>query len=305
MSWNPRALPDLSGRVYAVTGGNAGIGYFITEQLAAAGAHVALLGRDPARLRTAVAMVRAQVGDSASLSTIPLDLADLDTVPAAADALGRLDRIDALIENAGLTAPGPVRRTTRQGLELAVGTNHFGHFALTALAMPALTASSARVVLAGSLITRMYPYDVADLQSSRKYSDFRAYALSKHAVQSFAFELDRRLRAAGSPVRSILAHPGFSLDRTSPARPGITTPVPIMRVLAPGTHGKDRGAWPFVQAAVDPAATSGSYYGPAFGSVGRTRSGRPPAASRDQAKARQLWALSEEATGITFALGGS
>ncbi|UKD51570.1 SDR family NAD(P)-dependent oxidoreductase [Amycolatopsis sp. FU40] len=304
MAWNPRNLPDLTGRFYAVTGGNAGIGYFIAEQLAAAGAHVALLGRDPARLRAAVGMVRTRVG-SASLSTIPLDLADLDSVPAAVDALGRLDRLDALIENAGVTAPGPVRRTTKQGLELAVGTNHFGHFALTALAMPALTASSARVVLAGSLITRMYPYDIDDLQSSRKYSDFRAYALSKHAVQSFAMELDRRLRAAGSPVRAILAHPGFSLERTSPARPGITQPVPVMRLLAPYTHGKDHGAWPAVRAAVDPAATGGAYYGPAFGGVGRPRLGTAMGASRDPERGRRLWELSEEATGVRFSLGGS
>ncbi|WP_037364078.1 SDR family NAD(P)-dependent oxidoreductase [Amycolatopsis orientalis] len=304
MAWNPRRLPDLTGRFYAVTGGNAGIGYFVTEQLAAAGAHVALLGRSPSRLRAAVEMVRTRVGPAA-LSTIPLDLADLDSVPAAVEALGRLDRVDALIENAGVTAPGPVRRTTKQGLELAVGTNHYGHFALTALAMPVLTASAARVVLAGSLITRMYPYDLDDLQSSRKYSDFRAYALSKHAVQSFAMELDRRLRAADSPVQAVLAHPGFSLERTSPARPGITQPVPVMRLLAPFTHGKDHGAWPMVRAAVDPAATGGSCCGPAFGAVGRPRWGTVLGASRDPARGRRLWELSEEATGIRFPVGDS
>ncbi|WP_033294284.1 SDR family NAD(P)-dependent oxidoreductase [Amycolatopsis jejuensis] len=302
MVWNPRVLPDLSGRVYAVTGGTAGIGYFITEQLAAAGARVVVLGRDPGRLRAAVAMVRSRTGNT-GVSTVLLDLADLDSVAGAAEELSRLGHVDALIENAGITGPGPARRTTKQGLELAVGTNHFGHFALTALSMPLLTASAARVVLAGSLITRMYPFDLDDLQSERKYSDFRAYSLSKHAVQSFAIELDRRLRAVNSPVQAILAHPGFSLERTSPERRGITEPVPAMRFLAPFTHGKDHGAWSAVRAAIDPTATGGTSYGPAFGGVGRPRAGRAMAASRDPERGRRLWTLSEEVTGVRFSLG--
>ncbi|MBB4688910.1 SDR family NAD(P)-dependent oxidoreductase [Amycolatopsis jiangsuensis] len=302
MAWNPEALPDLSGRTFAVTGGNAGIGYFACEQLAAAGAHVVLLGRSPERLRTALAALRAQVA-CAEVSTIPLDLADLDSVGRAAGELVRRGRIDALIENAGVTAPGRVRRTTAQGFELAMGTNHLGHFALTALAMPVLTASAARVVPMGSLITRLRPFDVDDLQSRRSYSDFRSYAQSKHAVQSFGFELDRRLRAAGSPVRSVLAQPGFSLDRRTPDRPGISTRVPAFGLLAPLFQGKDHGAWPAVRAAVDPAAEGGSYFGPARLGAGRPVPGTAPAADRDPDRARRLWTVSEELTGVPFPVG--
>ncbi|GAA3574939.1 SDR family NAD(P)-dependent oxidoreductase [Amycolatopsis ultiminotia] len=302
MTWNPEALPELSGRVFAVTGGNAGIGYFITEQLAAAGAHVVLLGRSPQRLRTAVATLRTRLG-AAELSTIPLDLADLDSVGKAAEELVRLGRVDALIENAGITAPGRVRRSTAQGFELAMGTNHLGHFALTALTMPVLTASAARVVPMGSLITRLRPFDLDDLQSTRSYSDFRSYAQSKHAVQSFGFELDRRLRDAGSPVRSIVAHPGLSLDQSSPDRRGITTRVPAFRLLAPIIQGKDHGAWPAVRAAADPAAATVTCFGPARISTGAPVPGTAPAASRDPRRASRLWTISEELTGIPFRIG--
>ncbi|MFF0149081.1 NADP-dependent 3-hydroxy acid dehydrogenase YdfG [Amycolatopsis sulphurea] len=299
MAWNPEALPDLPGRTFAVTGGTAGIGYFIAEQLAGTGAHVVLLGRAPERLRTAVTTLRARVG-SARLSTIPLDLTDLGSVAGAAERLVRLGRVDALIENAGITAPGPVRRSTAQGFELAMGTNHFGHFALTALAMPVLTASAARIVSMGSLITRLRRFDLDDLQSVRSYSDFRAYTQSKHAVQSFGLELDRRLRAAGSPVRSIVAQPGFSLDRSTPDRPGISTRVPAFRLLAPVCQGKDHGAWPAVRAAADPSVEGGAYLGPARLGVGRPVPGTAPATSRDPALASRLWTVSEELTGIPF-----
>jgi NAD(P)-dependent dehydrogenase (short-subunit alcohol dehydrogenase family) len=299
VSWNPQALPDLSGRTYAVTGGNAGIGYFISEQLAGAGAHVVILGRTPARLTTAAEAIKNHHAH-AEISTIRLDLADLESVAEAAEELNRLDRVDGLVENAGSTSPGRERRTTRQGFELAVGTNHLGHFALTALAMPVLTASGARVVPMGSLITRLQPFDLDDLQTERKYSEFRAYAQSKHAVQSFGFELDRRLRAAGSKVTCVLAHPGFSLGSASPRRDGITDPKPLMRLFAPITQGKDRGAWPAVRAAVDPEATGGQFYGPARGGVGRPVPKTAVEVDRDPGRAAKLWTWSEKLTGTTF-----
>ncbi|MGW4485698.1 SDR family NAD(P)-dependent oxidoreductase [Amycolatopsis sp. NPDC004368] len=301
MSWNPETLPDLSGRTYAVTGGNAGIGYFISEQLAGAGAHVVILGRTPARLKTAADAIKKHT--QADISTIRLDLADLDSVREAAEGLNRLGHLDGLIENAGSTSPGRKRRTTKQGLELAVGTNHLGHFALTALAMPVLASSGARVVPMGSLITRLKPFDLDDFQSERKYSEYRAYAQSKHAVQSFGFELDRRLRAAVSKVTCVLAHPGFSLDSASPRREGITKPQPIVRLFAAVTQGKDRGAWPAVRAAVDPEATGGQYYGPAVGPIGRPAPKNPPKVDRDPERAARLWALSEELTGVPFTVG--
>ncbi|GIG87233.1 SDR family NAD(P)-dependent oxidoreductase [Plantactinospora endophytica] len=305
-TWNPEALPDLTGRTYAVTGGNAGIGYFVTEQLAAAGGRVVILGRSQERMRAAVEAIRRQV-PAADLGTIRLDLADLDSVASTAAALTRLDRLDALIENAGVSSPGRQRTTTRQGFELAVGTNHLGHFALTALTLPVLTATpGSRVVPVGSIMTRKTGFDLDDLLSERSYAPRQAYVRSKHAVQMFGFALDRRLRDAGADVRSIVLHPGLGLDSASPRRPGINEPSPLARIsgrlLSRVAQGKHRAARVAVRAAVDPEADGGQYYGPARRGVGDPVPVPPPEIDTDPALAARLWAMSEELTGISLAV---
>ncbi|TDD59094.1 SDR family NAD(P)-dependent oxidoreductase [Kribbella antibiotica] len=291
------SLPDLTGRTYAVTGGNAGIGYFISEQLTAAGADVVILARNAERAQAAAAAIRGQVGREVA-ALVPLDLADLDSVAAAADQLTGLDRLDGLIHNAGVNA-GMERRTTRHGFEVAFGTNHLGHFALTALTMPILAATpGSRVVPVGSIMTKAVKFDPEDLQVERSaYSQQKAYTQSKHAVLIFAAELDRRLRAAGVNVRSVAAHPGLSIDAFSPARPGINQAARIR--LAVPIQGKDRGARPALAAATDPKARGGQYYGPRYGAFGPPVIVKPPRTTADPAT---LWAQSEELTGIPFTL---
>jgi len=180
---------------------------------------VVILGRNPDRVRVAVEAIRRQaVG--ANVTSISLDLADLESVTSAAAALTRLDRLDALIQNAGVAAARHERRTTRQGFELAMGTNHLGHFALTALAMPILSATpGSRVVPIGSILTKVMRFNLDDLQSKRSYKPWKAYAQSKHAVQMFGFELDRRLRAADADSHSIAAHPGGCVGTPVVVRP--------------------------------------------------------------------------------------
>ncbi|MEV6236600.1 SDR family NAD(P)-dependent oxidoreductase [Lentzea sp. NPDC051838] len=264
MMWIP---PDLTGRTYAVTGGTSGIGRHIAAQLADAGAHVAVLGRD------------------ARQASIPLDLADLDSVAEAASRLSSLERLDGLILNAGTNA-GKERATTRQGFELAVGTNHLGHFALTALTMPLLKSTpGSRVVSIGSIMTRMAAFSPEDLQSEQSYSAQKAYTQSKHAVSLFAFELDRRLRAAGMNVLSLTAHPGLAVE-------GMRLRWPI--------RGKDLGAQPAVRAAADPAAESGLHYGPRFGTAGKPVVLSAPHISKNSAHAAGVWDQAERLTGITF-----
>jgi NAD(P)-dependent dehydrogenase (short-subunit alcohol dehydrogenase family) len=308
VSWNPRALPDLTGRTYAVTGGNAGIGYFISEQLAAAGGHVMILGRNVDRVRAAIEAIGRRVA-GANVTAIPLDLADLESVTAAAAALTGLDRLDALIQNAGISQPGRERRTTRQGFELAVGTNHLGHFALTAQALPVLSATpGSRIVPIGSIMTKTAKFDLDDLQSERSYAQQKPYTQSKHAVQMFGFELDRRLRAAGADIRSIVAHPGLGLDGASPVREGINEPSTLARVsarlLSPVAQGKHRSAWAAVRAAVDSDAVGGQYYGPAHGlvhgGIGKPQLRQPPKVDLDPQLAARLWTLSQELTGVDF-----
>jgi NAD(P)-dependent dehydrogenase (short-subunit alcohol dehydrogenase family) len=287
-----------------VTGGNAGIGYFTAEQLASTGARVIIASRSAEKTERAMTSIRHRV-PGAEVQFVRLDLSSLSSVATAAAQLRDLSAIDGLVNNAGLTTPSARRATTADGLELVVGSNFLGHFALTAQLWPAMS-DTGRVVGLGSMATRMVRLDPADLLSERRYRPFRAYGFSKHAVHGFAFELDRRLRAAGEHRLSLLAHPGFSVDGLSERRPGINDSSPLLRVrdgiLAIAGQGKHQGAWPTVRAAVDPDAVSGQFYGPSRTLTGPPIVMAPVVSSATPEFGAHLWALAEERTGIAFAV---
>jgi len=299
VTWDPRALPSQAGTTVVVTGAGRGIGYFVAEQLAAAGARVIVTTRgDTAVLDS----IRSRV-PRADLQLVQLELGSLASVRAAASQIAAFGPLDVLINNAGKTGGSRRRETTADGLEIMVGTNAYGPFALTALLLPTVTG---RVVSLGSLSTRLAKADLSDLeQRDGRYSVSKAYAFSKHGVHAFAFELDRRLRASGSAVRSLLAHPGFALDGNSAPRPGINDRASAAqrfaeRLLRPVAHGKDRGAWPVVRAAVDPDARGGEFYGPSRSVTGPPVLTTPVPQSADPAFGSAFWDLAESATGVTF-----
>ncbi|MFH8217900.1 SDR family NAD(P)-dependent oxidoreductase [Streptomyces sp. NPDC018057] len=300
--WDVTRPPRADGRLFLVTGGNAGIGYFVVEQLASSGAEVVLGSRDPARAQAAMASVRGRV-PGARVRAVRMDLADPPSLPAAVAEL-RTDRLDAVVLNAGIALDHPPRRESAAGHELMFATNHLGHFALTAHLMPLLAAApAARVVTMGSFAARSERLDLADPQSLRDYRPKRTYGRSKLAQMSFALELDRRLRAAGSPVSSLVAHPGGALDSLTPSRPLVHTRSTGARLLGLPAgavlQGKDAGAWPAVRAVLDPAARGGDVWGPrVLGLRGRPR--REPVWPHlaDRAEAARLWDLSHALTGI-------
>lgn len=303
MTWDPRALPSQAGRTIVVTGGSAGIGYWVSEQVAAAGARVVIAARSPEKVAAAMASIRERV-PGADLAHVPLDLASLASIRDAATALLDLGGADVLVNNAGLVIASPRRRETADGLELEVGGNFVGHFALTAQVWPGIRD---RVVGLGSLSTAMVRLDPDDLMSTRRYGAFRAYAFSKHAVHGFALELDRRLRAAGDPRKSLLAHPGYAITELAEKRPGLVRDASwprrvAARLSAIAAQGKDHGAWPVVRAAVDPAAESGEFYGPAAmaGMRGLPVIQAPVTSSASPAFGAHLWALAEEWSGVEF-----
>ena len=303
--WSPSDIPSLEGRIAVVTGAGRGIGYFTAEALARAGATVVITTRRPEQAVHALASIRAHVA-GADVSSVTLDLASLSSVRAAVDALPAT--IDLLVNNGGLTDPPRRRETTDDGLERTVATNAYGPFALTALLFPRLTAD-ARVVWLGSLSTRLAKADPADLeQRDRKYDRSLAYATSKHLDHAFAFELQRRVDAAGSSIRSLLAHPGFALNAPASRRAGITDTASRgqhlgERLLTPMTHGKDRGAWSVLRAATDPDVRGGEFYGPSRSVTGRPVLTKPVAQSASAEFGAAAWAAAEAATGITFRLG--
>jgi NAD(P)-dependent dehydrogenase (short-subunit alcohol dehydrogenase family) len=299
-SWDPAALPPQAGKTIVVTGGNAGIGYFVSEQLAGAGARVIMASRSRERADVAAASIRDRV-PGAQVEFVGLDLSSLGSVREAADRIRKLGPIDVLINNAGATSGSKRRVLTEDGLELVVGSNAFGPYALTALAFPAL-ASNARVVSLGSMATRIVKLDPSNLQSERgRYNFFRAYAYSKHAMHAFALELQRKLSAAGSGIESLLAHPGSAVDLLSERRPGINDRrKPLDYLSAVISQGKDRGAWPIVRAATDPAARGGEFYGPRRSVAGRPVILEPVASSASEEFGVEFWRQAESATGIRF-----
>jgi len=300
-SWDPTHLPSQSGKTIVVTGGNAGIGYFVSEQLASAGARVVLASRSEQKADTAAASIRARV-PGATVDFVQLDLSSLGSVREAAAKIRNLGGVDVLINNAGATSGSSKRQTTEDGLEFVVGSNAFGPFALTALAFPALTRD-ARVVSLGSMATRLVKLDARNLQSTEgRYNFFRAYAYSKHAMHAFALELQRKLSASGSAIESLLAHPGSAVDLRSAKRPGINDGgVKALDILsAVISQGKDKGAWPIVRASIDPAAKGGEFYGPHRSVAGRPVLLEPVKSSASEEFGADFWRQAEAATGITF-----
>jgi NAD(P)-dependent dehydrogenase (short-subunit alcohol dehydrogenase family) len=301
--WSAADIPDQTGRTVIVTGANSGLGLATSEQLAGHGAHVILTARDPARgERAAAGLAARQPG--ASLEVRRLDLADLDSVRSFVDDLRRDGvAVDVLVNNGGVMATP--RRLSAQGHELQFATNHLGHFALTAMLLPVLSGGKdPRVVTVSSSMHRRGRIRFDDLAGSRSYSPVGSYAQSKFANVLFGLELDRRLRAAGSPVRSLLAHPGY-------AATNLQTSGPTGAFKAFGRIGNRlvaqsaaMGALPQLYAATDPDVEGGQFFGPdrLFESRGHPTVVRPVRTARDPDTARRLWEVSEELTGVRFDL---
>ncbi|SCF61734.1 SDR family NAD(P)-dependent oxidoreductase [Streptomyces sp. Ncost-T10-10d] len=306
-SWNVHRLPSAEGRIFLVTGGNAGIGYFVAEQLAATGAVVILGSRDRAKADAAMASIRSRVS-GAHVRHLQLDLADLSSLKTAVDRLD-IEHLDAAVYNAGVALDDPPRRETEGGHELMFGTNHLGHFVLTQWLAPLLSAAPAgRIVTVGSFAARSERLDLGDLQSTHDYRPKRTYGRSKLAQMCFGFELDCRLRAVGSTVLSVVAHPGGALDSLTPSRPPVcvTSSGERLRASPAGllVQGKDAGAWPIVRAVLDSEVQGGQLWGPrVFGLRGAPRREPVPSHMTEPAAAARLWAASSELVGTDPHLG--
>ncbi|KUI36361.1 short-chain dehydrogenase [Mycobacterium sp. IS-1496] len=295
--WTADEIPDQSGRTAIVTGANTGLGLATAEALAGRGAHVVLAVRDTEKGEQAAGEITAAHPD-ATVTVQSLDLGSLRSVRAAAEALGaEFPRIDLLINNAGVMYPP--KQTTEDGFELAFGTNHLGHFALTGLLLGNLLATpNSRVVTVSSVGHRILAeIHFDDLQWERSYNRVGAYGQSKLANLLFTYELQRRL--GGGNTIAVAAHPGVS--NTELLR-HLHVPSVFNPLIGLVTQSPAMGALPTLRAATDPGVRGGQYYGP--GGLGQTR-GYPKLVdssgqSHDEELARRLWAVSEELTGVTF-----
>ncbi|WP_250037968.1 oxidoreductase [Paractinoplanes maris] len=287
---------DIAGRTFVVTGASNGLGLATAQALAERGGHVVLAVRDERKGREAQA---ALTGGTSEVRRV--DLADLDDVRAFAAGL---DRVDVLINNAGVMAP-PFT-LSKQGYELQLAVNHLAHFALTGLLLDRLAAGTGpRVVTVSSVLHKNGRLDFDDLNAERRYRATAAYNNSKLANAVFGLELHRRLTAAGSPVRSILAHPGYAVTGLQAGvQPGLYRTLltrignPLIAVSA------EQGARPTVHAATAPGVESGQFIGP--GGPGGMRGApavvRPAPVATDPGTGHRLWSVSEELTGVRFPL---
>ena len=286
--WTAADLPDMAGRTVVITGATSGIGLVTARELIRAGAQVTLAVRDPDKGRQSAA---AMPGD---VRMQQLDVSDLDSVRAfARDWVGNLD---ILINNAGIMQV-PLARTA-DGFESQAATNFFGPFALTNLLLPHITD---RVITVSSQLHRRGHVHAGDLNwDGRKYNPTAAYCDSKLCATMFALELDRRLDASDSRVRSLLAHPGIASTNLVSHVGGF--PGLMNRAMKFMVNDAEHGALPTLYAASQDIP-GGSYVGPdGIGGVkGHPAIGKPSKAAADPDASRSLWEVTTKLTGIDTA----
>ena len=302
--WTAAQMPSQAGRTALVTGANSGIGYQAALELARHGAHVLLGCRSESKGTAAMEKLRREV-PGASVELALLDMASLASIRSFATTFLESARpLDILVNNAGVMAL-PSREQTSDGFERQMGTNHFGHFALTGLLLPALKRSAApRVVTVASLAHRNGKIDMGNLQSEKSYKPWDAYNNSKLANLLFANELDRRAREAGLNLLSVAVHPGISKTSIFENGPGAGDfKAKIVNLFAPLMMQDDvMGALPTEYAATMPGVRGGEYIGPdgLAEFKGYPKVVQPRAQALDEGTARQLWEESEKLTGVVY-----
>lgn len=298
--FNLESIPSQKGKIAIVTGANIGVGYETVVGLAKKEAKVIMACRNKQKAEKAKMEIEQKV-PGADLEIILLDLSKLKSVKNFTEQfLGKNDRLDMLINNAGIMIP-PYSKT-EDGFESQMGVNYFGHFLLTGLLLPILEKSgNSRIVTLSSIAHKSAEINFDDLNSEKNFSRMKAYGQSKLACLMFAYELDRKLTASGSKVLSLAAHPGVSntnLGNTGPIWFKLLGPI-LMPFF---THSPENAALPSLMAALHDGIKGGDYIGP---TGKREMTGKPGKVtstdySHDKAIASRLWEVSETLTGIKY-----
>lgn len=296
MEWAIGRIPDQRGKLAVVTGGNGGLGLEAVRALADAGASVIMAARNQDKAAAARQEI-LQAEPDGSVSVAELDLASLDSIRRFVDGFEH-PRLDILINNAGVM--GTPERTTDDGFELQFGTNHLGHFVLTAGLMPALLGAENGRVVSVSSFARLYR-GRGWKRGVGPYDTWREYGRSKMANLLFARELDRRLRTTAATLQSLAAHPGFTHTdlqaRSVREAGGVSQKFFHAAVQRFGMTPRE-GVASILRAATDPHAVGGEFYGPRWFTFGE------PARKRftlgHESEAKRLWDISEKMTGVTF-----
>ena len=295
-AWNTDNIPNQQGRVVIVTGATSGLGKSAAKILTAKGATVVMAVRNTVKGEEVLNEIASGMPNH-STSVMKLDLSSLKSVKDFSEEfMSRFDRLDVLINNAGIMFC-PYSKT-EDGLEIQMGTNHFGHFALTGRLMPVLKATSnARIVVTSSIGHQMGNIDVDDINwESRSYKTRSAYGDSKLANLYFAYEFARMFSNDDEAPRMTVAHPGWTsteLQRHS----GLMRFLNLLFSQEP-----DMGVLPTLRAAFDEDAKAGDYFGPSgwMEFKGNPKKVQSNKLSHNRDVARKVWEISEELTGIKF-----
>jgi NAD(P)-dependent dehydrogenase (short-subunit alcohol dehydrogenase family) len=304
-NWTAADIPEQRGRIALVTGANSGLGYETSLTLARKGALVIMAGRSRRKLESARDQILRQEA-GASLEMMLLDLASLGSIRDFAAAYSaRYSQLDLLFNNAGIMAPP--RSQTADGFEMQIGVNHLGHFALTGLLLEALLDTpGSRIITVSSNAQYYGRINFDDLQSEKSYSRYGAYGQSKLANVLFAFELQRRLDAAGAQALSIPIHPGFvdtNLQSAAAGSIGSTLEDRIYRIVKPIIRAQtaEEGTRPQLYAATMPGLRGGDHIAVAHMQIrGYPKKVKAARAAYDTADARLLWEISAQLTGVHY-----
>lgn len=296
MGFTAHDVHDQSGKTFLITGANTGLGFETAKVIAARGGRVLLGCRSEDRATEAMERIVKDT-PAADLCFIPLDQGDLASVSAAADLVADEDRLDVLVNNAGIMMP-PLQYT-KDGFESQFGVNHLGTFALTSHLLPKLAeADGARVVVTSSIAHKPGKIDFDDLLAEQGYDAQSRYQQSKLANLLFMYELDRRLRAVDSRITAVGCHPGIASTELGRHMPKLLTlALPLVKLVF---NSPAQGAWPTLMAATSHDIEGGDYIGPA--KRGETAGPAVKVTSTDRARdpelAERLWDLSIELTGV-------
>lgn len=300
-NFTDKDVPDQSGRVFFVTGANSGLGFEAARVLAGKGARVLMGCRSDSKAKAAMETIRGDYPD-ADLRFVPLDLGDLNSIRTAAALVENEPRLDVLLNNAGIMMPP--REETADGFESQFGVNHLGTFALTGLLLDKVSqGDSPRIVITSSMAHRSGRIDFDDINAENSYSRWGRYAMSKLANLLHMHELDRRLRAAGSPVIAVACHPGVADTELTRNFPGFMVSL-VRPVSSLFMNSAAQGAWPTLAAAAGEGVEGGQYFGPSRNGewVGPAREVQSRPKARRIEPAKRLWDISEKMTGVRYSI---
>jgi len=303
MNWTLDNIPDLTGKIIIVTGGNSGLGYESVKAFAMKGADVIMASRSMEKGQEARKEILKDV-PRGEIKVMQLDLGDLESVKNFASEFKIVHtKLDVLLNNAGIMMTPYF--TTKDGFEGQLGTNHLGHFALTGLLLDViLDTEGSRIVNVSSGAHKRGEMDFSNLQfeNGRDYSPMKSYGRSKLSNMLFTYELQRKLEAANKETIAVAAHPGVATTNLARHMEGkflFKILTPLFKMMA---QDQAMGALPQIRASVDPEVKGSQYYGP----VGKNEfKGYPVVVSSNEAShntgdAAKLWEASEKLTGVNY-----